>query len=155
EFVERFSVAELSGIALELAPLREHRFLHFGPLMLERRTDSDDVRASFSERFGHSPPNASLGSCYERSLAIEAKEIEDVHRPPPHSTRIFITSPPLAISMNPDSRPSSGRTSVINRSNGMTPDAASAIASSKSWCSYTRAPQSFNSRQKNRNRSIF
>ena len=105
EFVQRFTVAEVAGVAFELAPHRGNGLFNRAARRFERCAHADNVRARFGKRLSHCRADSAPASRDERDFPIQLESIENTHS---QVTSTFITSPPFSICSRPVCRLSSG-----------------------------------------------
>ena len=90
ERVERLAVAEVAGVAAELAAARGHFPLHVAAFGFQRGAHADDVGAGFGQGHRHRLADAAAGAGDEGGLSIQFELIENVQGQSVQCTRIFI-----------------------------------------------------------------
>src|ERR1035437_2240310 len=152
--VHRRAIRQIARVGPAPAAARRHLPLYRAAFRFHAGTGGHDVRARFRQGHRHRLADAAPGAGDQSGLAAQIEFVEYSHcNQSVQLTRIFMQSPPPSMRCMASSRRPSGSTPVISFPSGSRPDAASSIARSKSSASYTRAPVSFSSRQKKRNRS--
>src|SRR5262249_15020583 len=79
ERVQRLAVAEIAGVAAELAAARDHLAFERATLAFKLRADSDNIGAGFGQRQGHRFADAAAGARHQGGLAVQFELIEYVH----------------------------------------------------------------------------